>query len=608
MDFVPAQKVGLFSSNEATQDFLRDFCLTKALSEDEKSILCSLFPSGSDFAALSLVGVMERVTTCDPPLSSSVIEHLWRALRDHSDPELQASTYDSGIAFGRFVLTRVLYSRPKVLVIFHAIDKQAVLAEEVVVKIGLEEERIEMLRNEQDLLTGALFGCEGVPEIVQAGAVSLPASSIASYAWAIVMKPFGVSLWDVQEQKFPLMSETARRSMLLSWACRLPVILQDIHERGIVHCDIKPDNIIVTSSGALTIIDFDLATSIIEAESRTTNMGTEEFGPLAIWRDGKASSEETDFISLVYTIQALEEGVLAWLENNRSRPAFERTEPRHGSAASIAFSLYLQFKAKNSFLPSPFSSSISDRVELNASHTSAPSLSHPICTPRSMPITLSQRRSASSLVDFILEPDLLKQGRKRTREGSKDIILLDALDLPDEPIEENDLKRRHSGRLPTSRTPELLEIKQSNSVLSDFDVVRTLEQYVLDRATVWRQWHPDVIAEELLPSYDESSASTTLDDTALLAAHSSVVVSDQTPAVLNAAEGIQKQESCAAPIAKTEEQSQQMLPFADKSCTSANSSAAVAQVSFAKPILFSVAFFGMLTVSLWYTKWHRFRK
>lgn len=38
--------------------------------------------------------------------------------------ELFPATYDKGLAFGRFVLGSMIYSRPRVLVIFAAIDRE----------------------------------------------------------------------------------------------------------------------------------------------------------------------------------------------------------------------------------------------------------------------------------------------------------------------------------------------------------------------------------------------------------------------------------------------------------------------------------------------------
>jgi len=96
-------------------------------------------------------------------------------------------------------------------------------------------------------------------------------------------------------------------SWLMKWIPTLVSILAEIHKRAIIHCDIKPNNIIITPKGDPIIIDFGL--------SVPTNgfgyAGTNEFGSKnAVERRGCTC--EDDFISLCYTLYSLEVGYDAW--------------------------------------------------------------------------------------------------------------------------------------------------------------------------------------------------------------------------------------------------------------------------------------------------------
>lgn len=62
--------------------------------------------------------------------------------------------------------------------------------------------------------------------------------------------------------RFHLLRKTFTESAIKHWIAELSVALSYCHERGIIHRDVKPDNILLTEDGHVKLADFNISTQI----------------------------------------------------------------------------------------------------------------------------------------------------------------------------------------------------------------------------------------------------------------------------------------------------------------------------------------------------------
>ena len=75
-----------------------------------------------------------------------------------------------------------------------------------------------------------------------------------------------VSMWFPYVQPLPF-RECCNRRRIRPYMKQLLLALTDLHSHGIVHCDIKPDNILMSGiTGKLMVIDFGLATTLADRD------------------------------------------------------------------------------------------------------------------------------------------------------------------------------------------------------------------------------------------------------------------------------------------------------------------------------------------------------
>ncbi len=98
----------------------------------------------------------------------------------------------------------------------------------------------------------------------------------------------------------------ATQAQILDWLGQLVNILQVIHACNFIHCDIKPENMILHPDGGLTLVDFGFATPIGESTGEVT-MGT--LGYIAPEQTDGVPVPQSDFFSLGRSMIHLATGV-----------------------------------------------------------------------------------------------------------------------------------------------------------------------------------------------------------------------------------------------------------------------------------------------------------
>ncbi len=89
-------------------------------------------------------------------------------------------------------------------------------------------------------------------------------------------------------------------AQVLRWAREIAAGLRAAHEAGLVHRDVKPDNVLIDDTGAARVSDFGLAFSTLPEAARLTQTGatpgTPGYMPPETWR-GEAADARSDIFS-----------------------------------------------------------------------------------------------------------------------------------------------------------------------------------------------------------------------------------------------------------------------------------------------------------------------
>lgn len=140
------------------------------------------------------------------------------------------------------------------------------------VLINNSHKAVELFRRESEVLSQ--LNNPGIPKVEPNSYIVFHSKNSQEPIHCLVMERVeGTNLRDyIKESGRPIESETAKR-----WLLELVMILQELHGRGILHRDIKPQNIILKPEGKLTLIDFGAVREGTGTEVATTgsSAGTE---------------------------------------------------------------------------------------------------------------------------------------------------------------------------------------------------------------------------------------------------------------------------------------------------------------------------------------------
>jgi serine/threonine protein kinase len=91
--------------------------------------------------------------------------------------------------------------------------------------------------------------------------------------------------------------------------------IQYLHRQGIAHCDIKPENVIIDSSGTVKLIDFGCATQCTFAGDNTKN-GTLLYAAPELLQRGKYQTQKVDIWALAILLYVMVTGKFPFNQND----------------------------------------------------------------------------------------------------------------------------------------------------------------------------------------------------------------------------------------------------------------------------------------------------
>ncbi|KAJ9667326.1 Serine/threonine kinase [Coniosporium apollinis] len=106
-----------------------------------------------------------------------------------------------------------------------------------------------------------------------------------------------VDLMNGGDLRFHISRKTFTEEAVRFWIAQLGCVLRYIHKQGIVHRDVKPDNVLLDSDGHVHLADFNVASDFVPSKPLTSKSGTLAYLAPEVY-EGKGYSCEVDWWSL----------------------------------------------------------------------------------------------------------------------------------------------------------------------------------------------------------------------------------------------------------------------------------------------------------------------
>lgn len=170
-----------------------------------------------------------------------------------------------------------------------------------IMKVVKQTNRRQLEALEREALILQMIEHPGIPRSRRADFFTFtPAPEVDSLCCLVMEKMEGQTLEDWVEANGP-----ATEAQIIDWLHQISDILRAVHELEFVHCDIKPDNLILRPTGELALIDFGAVAMM--SESRSITMGTVRY--MAPEQVEGTPVFQSDFFSLGRTAIRLATGV-----------------------------------------------------------------------------------------------------------------------------------------------------------------------------------------------------------------------------------------------------------------------------------------------------------
>jgi len=244
----------------------------------------------------------------------------------------------------RFEITG-LVEQSGMATVFKAFDRQTCKA--VALKVPHNEVGINSRNSSRFAREGAITAKLDHPGIVK----NIPVAE-KSRPYAVMEYLAGETLFDLLERTRPLEVREA-----LQLASRLCEVLEYIHQHGVIHCDLKPGNIIIADDGRPHIIDFGIAKGpeSFMLGSFSPKVGTPEYMAPEQIHGGRIDAR-TDIYSLGVALYEMLTG----------------TRPIRGDTSDDIFSAMMSSQPRP---PRELNGSLSEEVEEIILHAMAPNSS-----------------------------------------------------------------------------------------------------------------------------------------------------------------------------------------------------------------------------------------